>query len=124
MSSEFPVEVRQFIAESIESLAQLEVLLLLQRHADQTWTGDEVAKSLYIAPEMSASLLADLVHQNLATHASSGFRYAATAKVHPIIVLLAQAYQERRVSVVSEIYSKSRSKIQTFADSFRLKKEQ
>lgn len=38
-----PAPVRRFIAGHIESVGQLEVLLLLRAAADKQWTTDEVA---------------------------------------------------------------------------------
>lgn len=40
-----PAEVRRFIAAEIESVGQLEVLLLLRGAADKNWTADEVARA-------------------------------------------------------------------------------
>jgi hypothetical protein len=36
---------------------------------------------------------------------------------------LARHYQERRVAVITEIYSNPVKKVQTFADAFRLRRE-
>lgn len=40
-----PAEVRRFLAAEIESVKQLEVLLLLRGIADKHWTADEVARA-------------------------------------------------------------------------------
>jgi hypothetical protein len=40
-----PAPVRRFIAGHIESVGQLEVLLLLRAAADKQWTTDELAES-------------------------------------------------------------------------------
>ena len=64
--SEFPAKIAQFIDQQIESLAQLEALLLLRTRPDHIWVVDEIAKSLYITPEMTDLLLTDLIRRGWA----------------------------------------------------------
>jgi hypothetical protein len=127
MSSEFPAEIAQFIDQQIESLAQLEALLLLRGEPERVWDATEIAKALYITPDMAGSLLADLARRGYAKVVPpSDARYsyrAMDAHVDRLIDQLASVYQDRRVAVISMIYSKPLNKVQTFADAFRLRKE-
>ena len=125
--TDLPVEVKQFIDRQIESLAQLETLLLLRQAPERTMTAAEIAKAMYVPPESSLAVLKDLERRGMVKPmAAADPRYLyqpadeATAK---IIDALAQLYDERRVAVISQIYSKPTSKVQTFADAFRLGKE-
>jgi hypothetical protein len=125
MSDDFPTDVKQFIGHHIESLAQLEALLLLRKDAEREWKTDEIAKILYITPEMSAALLADLARRGFAVPRETCYRYRTPeAGIDRTIEQLARVYQERRVAVITEIYSKPQNKVQTFADAFRLRKEE
>ena len=125
MSDDFPTDVRQFIGQNIESLAQLESLLLLRRDAQQTWSSAALAKILYITPEMAAVLLLDLARRGFATSVGDGYRYQVKSEdVDRAIGQLARLYEDRRVAVISAIYSKPLDKVQTFADAFRLRKEE
>lgn len=125
MSDDFPTDVRQFIGQNIESLAQLESLLLLRRDAQQTWNSAALAKILYITPEMAAILLLDLARRGFATSVGDGYRYQVKSEdVDRAIGQLARLYEDRRVAVISAIYSKPLDKVQTFADAFRLRKEE
>ena len=125
MSNDFPTDVRQFIGQNIESLAQLESLLLLRRDAQQTWSSAALAKILYITPEMAAILLLDLARRGFATSVGDGYRYQVKSEdVDRAIGQLARLYEDRRVAVISAIYSKPLDKVQTFADAFRLRKEE
>lgn len=125
MDDDFLISVRQFISQNIESLAQLEALLLLLRETDRWWTAEDLAKALYISSEMSAVLLLDLARRGFATAGNPGYRYQAKDEAtHHTIQELARIYQERRVAVITEIYSKPLNKVQTFADAFRLRKEE
>jgi hypothetical protein len=52
-----PAEVRRFIAAEIESVGQLEVLLLLRGAPDKTWTADEVERALVMQAGSATSWL-------------------------------------------------------------------
>jgi DNA-binding MarR family transcriptional regulator len=44
-----PEDLRDFILRHIDSIAQLEALLLLRRNPKETWTAEASAKRLYIS---------------------------------------------------------------------------
>ena len=126
--SDLPDEIRRFIASNIASVAQLEVLLLLRDDHDREWTSDEVSRKLYMAPGGIIRQLNDLVSKGLAyvTHApDTRFRYRPKPEdeVAAIIDRLANLYKERRVAVVSLIYSEPIDKARSFADAFRIRKD-
>jgi hypothetical protein len=127
MSVEFPAEISQFIDMQIESLAQLEAILLLRQDPARQWTSEEIAKALYITPGMACLLLSDMARRGLARVESSTparFAYGPhDSETDRLVGELASLYQERRVAVISLIYSKPLNKVQTFADAFRLRKE-
>lgn len=127
MTDDFPPELKQFIAHNVESLAQLETLLLLHRDPQREWNPTELARELYISADMCERLVADLERRRLAVRAEGADRYrfhAEDAAAHRLVDQLAQYYRERRVAVITELYSKSTSKVQTFADAFRLRREE
>ena len=72
-------------------------------------------------------LLTDFVRRGFAILepvAGTSYVYRSQdAELDKVIDQLATAYQERRVAVVSLIYSKPLNKVQTFADAFRLRRE-
>ena len=127
MSDEFPAEIAQFIDQHIESLAQLEVLLLLREEPQRAWKTAEIAKALYITTEMADPLLADMGRRGFASvlpPASVSYSYGLSgSNTDRLVGQLAALYQERRVAVISLIYSKPMNKVQTFAEAFRLRKE-
>jgi len=125
--SELPAEVKQWIDRQIETLAQLETLLLLREAPERTMSVDQIAKALYVPIVSATAVLRELERRGTvktATATPLSFQLQpADASTERIIEQLAQLYAERRVAVISHIYSKSTSKVQTFADAFRLKKE-
>lgn len=125
--NDFPADVRQFIDQNIESLAQLEALLLLRKDPQRSWDAAEMAKALYLPVEMAQALLAEFGRRQLTkTTPQSDAQYSynvVDSKLDELIGRVVTEYQERRVAVISLIYSKPLNKVQTFADAFRLRKE-
>jgi hypothetical protein len=127
MTDEFSPHFRQFIDQNIQSVAQLEALILLRRESQRDWNAEEIGRALYIPPDLAATLLADFGRRGLAkVVVQPNVRYTyqiADAGVDQLISEIASAYQDRRVALISLIYSKPLNKVQTFADAFRLRKE-
>jgi hypothetical protein len=126
--SGIPDEVARFVTKHIDSVEQLEVLLLLSGSSDRQWSAAGVAQELRIAPESAAYRLTDLAARGL-LETDGGteplYRYRPRSGVADQAVSgLAQAYRERRVSIINLIFSKPLDKIQTFADAFKLRKDQ
>jgi hypothetical protein len=128
MATDFPAEIEQFIGQNIESLAQLELLLLLRQDSGRSWSCFDLARQMYITPDVCSGIIADLERRGfvLRDAADSGLiRYrSGGAEVDALIDQLAALYHQRRVAVITLIYSKPMKKVQTFADAFRLRREQ
>lgn len=126
--SELADDIQRFIAENISSVAQLEVLLLLKAHPQQSWNADEVATALYAGSTLLADELAAWRSRGLlevAPDRPDAYRFAPrTPDMAAVVETLEEAYKNRRVSVITAIYSKPVDKIRTFADAFRIRKEQ
>jgi hypothetical protein len=121
-----PLNVRQFIAHQIESVAQLEILLLLRRDPQRLWNADELARQLYISEQMCRVMLEDLVRRRYLVRdvATKSVRFeSADMEADALLGVLDDLYRERRVAIISEIHSNPISKVQTFADAFRLRKD-
>ena len=120
-------DVRTLIVERIDSVVQLELLLLLQGSAGRSWTAADVAQQLRIEPSWAAGQLAELVSRGLAAPADGAhesFRYAPVpAELDGTVVQLTRDYAERRVTVITMIFSKPVDKLRTFADAFRFRKD-
>jgi hypothetical protein len=127
MSDDFPIQIKQFMSENIRSVADLEAVLLLRKHCDRTWTAAEVSRALATSHEMAARQLAGLSERNLLTRTTGtcgeSFQYRSTSDLDAKTDLLATLYRERRVSVITAIYSQPGGDVRTFADSFKLRKD-
>ncbi|MGH9737437.1 MAG: hypothetical protein ACRD4X_02485, partial [Candidatus Acidiferrales bacterium] len=71
--------VIQFILDQIESVPQLEALLLLSDTRPRKWTIDELSKRLYVKRETVRVILDDLLRKKLLSldSADSTYYYAA-----------------------------------------------
>jgi hypothetical protein len=127
MSDDFPAELKQFIAQHVESLAQLEALLILRQDPHRHWQSPDLAQRLYITPDMCEGILADLERRGFTARASGAAAYHYQPRdlaADRLLDDLSTIYQQRRVAVITEIYSKPVNKVQTFADAFRLRREE
>src|SRR5688500_16856700 len=99
MDSDFPIELKQFIAQHVESLAQLEALLNLRQDPQKQWRSPELAQRLYITPDMCEAILMDLERRGFVSRApDDAFRYdARDAHADKLLGDLAMIYQQRRV---------------------------
>lgn len=127
MDDAFPADVRVFIAGHISSIAELEMLLLLRSDPTKNWDVAEISKALYATPEMAAGQLASLQGRGLLIASEEPeIRYQyqpGSPELEDMVNRLAELYRDRRVSVITVLYSEPVNKVQTFADAFKLRKE-
>ena len=121
--SELPEGVRRLIADHIESVEQLEILLLLCRDPERAWSAEAVARELRISALSAGERLEDLARDALVVRERDGdldYRYGPRdADQDEAVRGLVSAYAERRVTVINLIFSKPTDKISTFANAFR-----
>jgi DNA-binding IclR family transcriptional regulator len=104
-----PENTRRFLDASITSVTQLEALLLLYGNSTQEWSASDISHALYIQPESTAILLDDLFTHGLVTLSNRSDRYRdgpVTLILGQTVTQLATFYKERRVTVVTLIFSK------------------
>ena len=127
MASGISKEVEQFIYDNINSVEQLEVLLLLAAEPQREWSAARVSQELRIQPESAANRLADLHSRGILDskpEAEPQYSYKPRTKaLQDAVSGLVRTYKERRVAVISLIFSKPTDNVRVFADAFRLKKE-
>lgn len=111
----------------MNSVVQVEVLLLLQRSEPAGLTAGAVGRELRIDGGWAGTELAYLAARGLLSVEQGPepayHFHPANEALRDAVTGLAKAYAERRVSVISRIFSKPSDKIRTFADAFRIWKE-
>jgi hypothetical protein len=126
-AGDLPEAVRRFIADHIDSVEQLEILLLLYQHPERSWTAESVARELRISVLSAGDRLKDMARAAILSRVEGGegeYCYAPeNQQLGEAVAGLATAYSERRVTVINLIFSKPIDKIRTFADAFRLRRD-
>jgi DNA-binding IclR family transcriptional regulator len=122
-----PEDVRLFLQQYIDSIEQLEILLLVRASPAEEWTPEAVARALYSNAASTARRLQTLHTQGLVTAGdppTPRYRYQpAKPELHATIARLADAYRERRVAVTTLVASKPMENVRAFSDAFRLRKK-
>ena len=122
-----PDDVVEFLAQSIDSVEQLEVLLLLHQNPATEWTAESVARHLYREPTSVGRRLGVLRLLGLlqaSDEEQPTFRYLPRSEaIDATVGRLADAYAERRVTVLGLLASKPMDHMRAFADAFRIRQE-
>lgn len=122
-----PPDVRRFIVDHIHSVAQLEVLLLLQRDGDVAWTAEEVAREMRYPPGWAATQLVDYCRAGLVAEVpgeETRYRYAPSPRLAGAVEALADLYPRRRTTVTRLIFAPREDDVQLFSDAFRIRREE
>jgi len=109
---DFSDEFCRFLQANVPSVEAAELLLLLYRSREPV-----------LSEPSSAKLLQLFQSAGLAAAEGQGVRYrAATPQLDAHVRKLAQAYEERPVTLIRILYALRDGKIRSFADAFRLRK--
>lgn len=123
-------KLRRFMTEFVHSYEQLEVLLLLYRQSAESWSAEDVAKQLKIAPESAAGTLDTLQARGLLVARAgtvSTFRYGPESQALAASVAeFARAYADGPIVVIEFMSANAidrvrSSALKTFAEAFRFR---
>ena len=120
-------DVRQFVADHIDSVMMLELLLLMHANPNRQWLSKEVATEMRADSGWVALELEELCRRRiLVCHEGPErrYRYApADQGVARALEALAKLYGTHRVSVIGMIFSKPVDKLRSFAEAFRFRRD-
>lgn len=127
MSKEIiPEDIRKFILDNIDSIAQMEGLLLLRANPDKKWSTEDVARRLYIKTTEAEVFMNRLAMRKL-IQALGGqnalYEYKSDSELENMVQQMADIYSRYLLPVTHLIHSKGTLKIQGFADAFKITKE-
>lgn len=121
-----PDDVRRFIQASIDSVAQLEALLIVHEYPHIEWTVEALSARLYISPEQTSGVMSRLSENRLVIkhNATAGFRYQPESEdLRKMVDRVAEAYPKLLVPITRLIHSKEGLRIREFPDAFDFRKE-
>jgi hypothetical protein len=121
MSDEkIPDDVREFILRHINSVAQLEALLLLWSNPEKDWDGGAMARRLYTDDREASEVLAQLTADGLLSEHQGTYRFSGDW--HAIVRKMAEVYAKQLIPITNMIHAKPR-RIRAFADAFKFRKD-
>lgn len=124
--SEIPASVRRFLDENIDTVPQLETLLMMYESPDRGWLVADVASRNYISEQRAADTLHALQRRSLviAEESPPRFRFnPPNDEVRAMVTELARCYQRKLSAVTELIHAKPSASIKEFARAFDLKKD-
>jgi hypothetical protein len=115
--------VRELLNESINSVAQLELLIFMHSQRDRAWNPADASAELRSNPAWTQTQLEQLADRGLLIRVGDAFRFGARPDQDAAVDDLARAYRTFPVTVVSAIYPSQRNQgLRHFADAFRLRR--
>lgn len=116
-------EVDRFILEEIDSVSQLEALLLLWNTRPRRWKLDDLAAALYISAEAAKSILDPLERRGLLASDEAGSYAYRPGGREALVRAVDNAYRRELVRISRMIHSKAPASVLEFARAFRFKKK-
>jgi hypothetical protein len=118
-----PDDIRAFIVRFIDSVTQLEALLLVRANPDEAWDVAGIAKRLYVSEHDVIEALNRLCANGLLDCSEHIYRYTkVSAENQANVERLALLYSRYLIPITNIIHSNSRP-IRAFADAFKFRKD-
>jgi hypothetical protein len=127
--SAIPEDIKCFLLVNIDSIAQWEALLLLRSNPEKEWSAQALARNIYTDEHEMEHLLKQLAERDVlitqGSPPSVSYRYCLqNSELVQIINRTADLYRSGYLIPITHIiHSKSKSKIQQFADAFKIRKD-
>jgi len=120
-------QVDRFILDEIDSVPQLEALLLIWNNRPKEWSSEDMAKALYDKADVTQGILKSLAQRRLIVEVSGEEpRFTAIANspdTEAMLIALDGVYRREIVRISTMIHSKASRAVRDFARAFRFTKE-
>jgi hypothetical protein len=123
---DLPPHVLRFLEENIDSVPQLETLLMMDREPDRFWLVADVASRNYTSEQRAAEILSALQRRGLVSSEAGPLRFRfnpAKVETRALVSDLARCYQKNLSRITTIIHSKPSTSVTEFARAFDLKKD-
>ena len=125
METDIPPDVLKFVLKHIDTLEQLEVLLLVSALPDREWTGDDVYQVVKTNPNLVKKRLEEFTAKGFLVRAGEGYRYAPqNDEIARQIANVASFYKLGRHRLIELIYSPTTEEMRGFSEAFRFRKRE
>lgn len=123
MNDIIPAEVRDFIIRHIDSVSQLEALLILHAHPEESWEVRLVASRVYASDQELGAVLERFAANGFLKREDDRYRYdGKDSTADRTIAKLARCYASHLIPITNMIHSKPRL-MRSFSDAFKLRKD-
>jgi hypothetical protein len=121
-SPQLPDDVKEIVDRDLDTVAQLEGLLIMRDSAPATWSATRLAARLYVSPEDAQVVLTTLHRRHLLESADGEFRYGpANQLLRDRVDRLAAVYPRHLIAITRLIHAKPAASVRNFAEAFRLR---
>jgi len=117
-----PDDVRDYILNHIDSIVQLEALMLLRAHPGECWDVAKMARRLYVSEPEVSDAVGRLVNDGVASLNEGAFSYRPAPEVLDLLERVVATYRRHLIPVTNLIHSKP-SRISQFADAFKFRRD-
>jgi hypothetical protein len=118
-----PPDVREFIIRHIDTVSELEALLILRAHRGAEWDVGQIAARVYTPEREIAQVIERFLSEGFLERDGDRFRYnEKNTAADRTIGELAKYYASHLIPVTNMIHSKPRS-MRSFSDAFKLRKD-
>ena len=118
-----PGRIRDFIVKHIDSVAQIEALLLVRSNPQERWNVSQIAARLYASETEVGEALDRLCTAGLLILDDSTYRLEGISPENAALIQdLLTIYARHLIPVTNIIHAKPR-RIRSFADAFRFRKD-
>jgi hypothetical protein len=111
----------------VDSLDSLEVVMLVFREPDRSWSPEQVAQRLRISTRVARRELERMRSRSIARAAGEDASRTQFDSSDPdrvaAIARISATYGTRRIELINYVASQTLKRIQSIADAFRLKKD-
>jgi hypothetical protein len=128
--ADLPADVLRFIRERIDSVPDLEALLLLWESGGKRWSDAEIASRVYVPGDTARGVLERLAQQRFILAEAPVDPASGTLYVYDpawdtlgLMPRVAETYRRQLVRVAKVIHAKASPSVREFARAFQLKKD-
>ncbi|HET8938575.1 MAG TPA: hypothetical protein VFN67_34255 [Polyangiales bacterium] len=119
-----PEVVRKLIAERIDSIPELEAILLLRQYREKSWSVNDAGQALYVSATVATHVLNVLTERGFLACENQQFRYAPEdPDLEANVTLLASTYSKHLIAVTNIVHAKPSASVRLFAQAFRFRKD-
>jgi predicted transcriptional regulator len=114
--------ILEFAGASFRSVWALELLLMLRRTRERSWTAGEIIKELRSSRVVVIEALNNLMVAGLVIQQDDGdYRYGAIGNTEVLVGELEALYAVKQTAVIHRIVNSPNTKLQILSDAFRIK---